>query len=69
MFPGRSRRWVEDRVKAGEFGTCLQSGGWLVPISGLREYVRAHAVDPADLAPELQTGASNLVQFRKPGAA
>lgn len=65
MFPGRGRRWVIDRVKAGQFGTVLKDdGGWLIPLSGLRAFVSARAVDPADLAPELQPS-PNLVQLRK----
>lgn len=68
MFPGRSRRWVVDRLKTGQFGTVLKDeGAWLIPLSGLRAYVQARAVEPAELAPELQAaaGAGNLVQFRK----
>ena len=63
IFPGRSRRWIEDRVKAGAFGKCLQAGGWLVPAAGVAEFIRSHEVDVADLPRDLAPG--NLVQFRR----
>ena len=61
MFPGRSRRWVEDRVKAGEFGPALNAGGWLIPWSGVREYIRSHSVDFAELS--ARAPSANLIQF------
>lgn len=81
MFPGRSRRWVEIRVKRGDFGAVLQvDKAWLVPITGIQDFVRKHTVEPAELKPdklppgltaeeykqELDQARTNLLQFRPP---
>ena len=41
FFPGRSARWVKERVKAGDFGKVwLDGGGYLVSEAGIAEYLK-----------------------------
>lgn len=66
FFPGRSARWVTDKIKHGAFGDVARDGGgWLVPESGVLEYLERRRVSPAEaeaaVRPEQR---DNLVQFR-----
>lgn len=45
LLGGRSVRWVQEMIRRGEFGPCVHdSGGWLVPSSGVAAYLGRHTV-------------------------
>jgi hypothetical protein len=47
FFPSRSIRWLTDQAKAGAFGQVVKdAGGWLLPESGILEYLRQRTVTP-----------------------
>lgn len=65
FFPGRSERWVRERVRTRDFGDVVRDGGgWLVPQSGVLAYLEKRRVSIVRLVsrPEQK---SNLVQFQE----
>jgi hypothetical protein len=46
FFPGRSARWVKERIKAGDFGPAwLDGGGYLVSEAGIAGYLKGHELN------------------------
>jgi len=63
FFPSRSTRWIKEKARAGEFGDVLRdSGGWLIPESGIAAYFERHRVWTGATIPLRPDQRDNLIQ-------
>lgn len=73
-FQGRSERYVRELARRGAFGSeaVREPKGWLIPLTGVAEYVRLHTVKLdrdkgcfVDPFAATNRRTANLVQFRR----